>query len=37
MKMDIKRIRIKIVSMIKRKKIRVDIKMDNRINKDRVE
>lgn len=37
MKMDIKRIRIKIVSVIKRKKIRVDIKMDNRINKDRVE
>lgn len=37
MKMEIKRIRIKIVSMIKRKKIRVDIKMDNRINKDRVE
>ena len=35
--MEIKRIRIKIVSMIKRKKIRVDIKMDNRINKDRVE
>ena len=35
--MDIKRIRIKIVSVIKRKKIRVDIKMDNRINKDRVE
>lgn len=37
MKMEIKRIRIKIVSVIKRKKIRVDIKMDNRINKDRVE
>ena len=35
--MEIKRIRIKIVSVIKRKKIRVDIKMDNRINKDRVE